>query len=215
MAGKNGGDIMAGKISELGAAGALVSSDTMEIVQSGVNKKIVLSSLFGGGTSRNVPRYGTTGLLVDSGVEIPQIKLITADDLFATTTLADVTDWTVSLAAGRKYMGRITIYGSNGINGDGIKINLGTSGSATYNASSWVSVVAASPYATLTSGTNNTLGGTIACTVYSGGNLVIGFYVSTNAAGTLIPQIAKNSNASGQNLTIFEGSSLELFSMDN
>lgn len=137
---------------------------------------------------------------------------VTSDLTNATTTLSNVTGLSATVIAGRKYTsGRIKLWVENATAADGLKIDL-DGGTATWTSFRATYVIydtsAAGP---LASGSVTAIATDITAATVTGAAWVeIEFAGVCNAAGTLIPRYAKNSDAAGANLTLRANSFMSL-----
>lgn len=135
---------------------------------------------------------------------------LTAPVTNVTTTLANLTDLTVTLVAGRKYVGRLVLIVDEGLAADGFKFDLNggtaTMTSVTYGFSSAIG-------ATLGTRTSTAIATAITLTALADTNdviLEVPVTLVCNAGGTLIPRQAKNADAAGGTLTMRTGCYLVL-----
>jgi hypothetical protein len=121
-----------------------------------------------------------------------------ADATNATTTFSSLTDLTVTLAAGRKYTGRLVLRCSDSTAADGIKFDLG-GGTATmtnFNAAVVSNIQGATTGVTVSAA----LATALTLTAMNGTTdhwLMISFSAVVNAGGTLIPRFAQNAHSTG------------------
>lgn len=166
------------------------------IARSGSN--VVLSAASGG--------VITTGSWLQN---TPGLARQTADATNATTTFASLTDLSVSVLAGRKYIGKLILKVANSTATEGIKIDL--AGGTVTATSIWAA--ASSPVGgTTVLGTaiSTSLAGVINYTTITGATIIeVNISMVVNAAGTFIPRIAENTTAIGT-LTVSAGSYLIL-----
>jgi hypothetical protein len=133
----------------------------------------------------------------------------TADVTNATATLANLTDLTVTLKAGRKYTGRLVLVLNESTAADGAKVDL-NGGTATMTSVEFG--VAAALAATVGVRTSTALATAVTLTALGDTNDVIVEIPITlvcNVAGTLIPRQAQNAHSTGT-LTTRAGSYLHL-----
>lgn len=118
-----------------------------------------------------------------------------------TTTFANLTDLTVTLKAGRKYTGHLCLPINGGLAADGVKFDL-NGGTATMTSVHYGFESAIG--ATIGTRTSTALATAINITALADTNDVyikIPITLVVNAAGTLIPRQAKDSDAAGATLT--------------
>lgn len=130
---------------------------------------------------------------------------LTAPVTNVTMTLASLTDLTLTLIAGRKYVGRLVLVVDEGLAADGFKFDLNggsaTMTSVTFGFSSAIG-------ATLGTRTSTALATAITLTALADTSdviLEIPVTLVCNAAGTIIPRQAKNGNVAGATLTLRTG----------
>jgi hypothetical protein len=131
---------------------------------------------------------------------------LTADVTNATTALANLSDLTRTLQAGRKYTGRLVLCINGAATADGFKLDL-NGGSATMTSVEFG--FASALAATVGMRTSTALATAVTLTALGDTNEVwieIPLTLVVNGAGTLIPRIGKNSNAGGFLLTVRTGS---------
>lgn len=141
---------------------------------------------------------GTTHTLQQTGLR----SAITANVTNATITLA-TTGLGLTLKAGRKYAGRVKLWLENVTAADGIKLDL-DGGTATWTSfrATYVAYDTSGP-APIASGTVTAPGTAFNVATFTGAGWVeIEWSGVVNAAGTLIPQFAKNTDASGATLSL-------------
>lgn len=121
---------------------------------------------------------------------------VTADVTNATTTFSNVTDLTLTLIAGRKYVGRLVMFVSDSVTTEGWKLDF-NGGAATFTSIAFGLIAQnGSPGTKYSTSASTPL--TITDTVGSGvTTVVVEFECVCNAGGTLIPRFAQNSHASG------------------
>lgn len=137
----------------------------------------------------------------------PVTRRLTADVTNATTTLANLTDLSITLAAAGTYVGKLIIKCNNSAAAEGVKLDFG-GGSATATAF-WAAA------SELVGGTTvigtaiaTSLTGAINFTTITGETILeVNFSIVVNAGGTFIPRAAENSHAVGT-LTVELGSFL-------
>ncbi len=130
-------------------------------------------------------------------------KIVAGDGTNVTTALADITDLTVWVAASQKYVGgRVRLYVEEATAVDGLKLDFGGTGTwtafrATYTATDTLSA------APLASSQVTAIGTDFVVSTLTGAAWVdIEYSGVCNAAGSLIPRYAKNSDAAGAALTL-------------
>lgn len=156
---------------------------------------------------------GSTGngwLQVSSGT-----KRVTSSVTNVTTTFANLTDLSVTVIAGRKYVGRIVLAINNALAADGFKFDL-NGGTATMTSIEFG--IASALGATIGTRTSTALATALTITALGDTNDVyieipVAFVV--NAAGTVIPRQAKNADAAGATLTTRLNSYLFLLDSPN
>jgi hypothetical protein len=149
-----------------------------------------------------VSAYNGAGVVVSA----TRRKPLTADVTVANSTLANITGLSVSVPAGMRISGRYTLFAADATAGDGIKFDL-DGGSAT-----WTSIIISyrltdgNGVTTVSRATAIATDATVA-TFTNPGLVEIEFSGVVNAAGTLIPRVAKNSGSTG-NVTVSTGSNV-------
>jgi hypothetical protein len=160
---------------------------------------------------------GSAGIItIPAGVlqNTPGRARLTADATNATATMANLSDLSLTLLAGRKYTGRLVLIGSNSTGAEGLQFDF-AGGSATMT--SFQAILEASPLgATLGVTSAGALGTALTNTVVATTDTVYAVYVTmvVNAGGTFIPRFAEISHTSGT-ATVRLGSSLWLEDMPN
>ena len=138
------------------------------------------------------------------------VARVTANVTNITTTLANLTDLTATLKAGRKYVGTIRLLINNALAADGFKFDL-NGGTATFTNINFGFVNALG--ATIGTRSSAAAGTPITLTALADTSDVwvdIAVSIVCNAAGTLIPRQAKNSDAAGATLTTKLGGYIDL-----
>lgn len=131
----------------------------------------------------------------------------------ATGTLANVTGLTVTLKAGRKYHGTLTLFLSTDQAAEGVKLDF-DGGTATMTAFS-AGIVSNVQGATLGVTVSSAIATDLTATALSGNGLhviVVSFSCVVNAGGTFIPRLAQNSHTSGT-LTAAIGTCMQIDDM--
>lgn len=146
----------------------------------------VVTATNGGGTA--------SGYLQNGGGS----KRNTADVTNATTTFSNLSDLTFTVAAGRKYCGRLVVRCSDSTAADGIKFDFagGTATMTTFNAGVVGNVQGATAGTTVSAA----LATALTFTAMNGTTdhwIVIEFSFVVNAAGTVIPRFAQNAHSAG------------------
>jgi hypothetical protein len=122
-----------------------------------------------------------------------------------TTTLANLTELTITLIAGRKYTGRLCLYINNALAADGFQLDF--AGTATMTSIEFG--IASAVGATIGTRTSTALATPVTITVLPDTSDVIveiPITMVVNGAGTLIPRQAKQADAAGATLTTRLGS---------
>ncbi len=138
---------------------------------------------------------------------------LTAPVTNISATLASLTGLTLTLIAGRKYTGRLVLFVNDATAADGLQIDL-NGGGATVTSIEFG--VAAALAAVVGVRTSTALATAVTLTALGDTNDVIVEIPITlvcNAAGTIIPRQAKNSDAAGATLTLRTGSYFHLEDM--
>lgn len=139
---------------------------------------------------------------------------LTADVTNATATMANLSDLSVTLVAGKKYVGRIVLKCNNSVAAEGIQLdfNGGTATTTNFWAAANQAVGGTNVAGTLIS---TSLAGVINFTTITGETLIVAaISLVCNAGGTFIPRVAENSHSSGT-LTAELGSFLILENSPN
>ncbi len=137
---------------------------------------------------------------------------LTADATSSNATLANLTDFTLTLVSGKKYAGRMDLYLSNSVAAEGAQFDFG-GGSAT--AATFLAgggVFAALAAATQGNTVSQSLTTVINWTAFGATtlvNIVFDLFIDCNGSGTIIPRFAENTHITGT-LTILKGSSFRL-----
>lgn len=152
------------------------------------------------------------GVVGGSGVWLQNTggtKRVTANVTNATTTYSNLADLTVTLIAGRKYVGRMMIHASNDVSADGMKFDF-NGGSATMT-DFWAQILAYTAGLTASNTGGSALATVLNYTAVGTGNItfVVELSFVCNAAGTFIPRFAQNAHTSGT-ATLLQGSYLVL-----
>lgn len=137
-------------------------------------------------------------------------KRVTGDVTNATTTFADLTDLTVTLIAGRKYVGRMVLFALNSVGAEGVKLDF-NGGTAT--ATSFIACTAAPPGGwTYSAPVQTTLAGVIAASAINTAYRAVAIELSIvcSGGGTFIPRFAENSTGGGGTVTVSTGTYLVL-----
>lgn len=122
-------------------------------------------------------------------------KRVASDATNATTTMANLTDLTVSLYAGRKYSGKLILYCADSVAAEGFKIDFdgGTATMTSFRAHGTVFDTAL-----LLSSQTTALATDFAVATLTGDSMIeVYFSLVCNAAGTFIPRFAQNTHATG------------------
>lgn len=140
------------------------------------------------------PSDGSTGggWIQDSGA-----VRMTADLTNATATMANLTDLSRTLIAGRKYIGELTVFASDSTAVEGLKIDF-DGGNAT--ATSFVAGISGTPLgATIGVGYSTAIATDLTATTATTADIAynIPFTIEVNAGGTFIPRFAQVSHATG------------------
>lgn len=141
-------------------------------------------------------------------------KRNTADVTNATATMANLTDLTMTLIAGRKYTGRCVLIANNSVGVEGLQFDF-NGGGATFSA--FQATAESSPVgATLGVSNSTALGTAITDTVVATTDTIyaINLTMVVNAAGTFIPRFAEVSHTTGT-ATVRLGSYMWLEDMPN
>ncbi len=134
----------------------------------------------------------TAGWITDAGV-----KRVTADVPNSTGTMANLTDLTMTLLAGRKYVGYLLVFASNSTAAEGIQFDF-DGGAAT--ATSFVAGLAGTPIGTTAGVVYSTAIATdLTVTVATTGDIayMIAIEIVVNAGGTFIPRFSEVSHTTG------------------
>lgn len=136
-------------------------------------------------------------------------KRNTADVPNATATMANLADLSITLIAGRKYMGRLVLVANDSVGADGLAIDC-NGGTATMT--SFQMTAEEAPIGATLGTTNSTaLGTALTNTVVATTDTAYVIYLTmvVNAGGTFIPRFAQNAHTTGT-ATVRLGSSLVL-----
>jgi len=163
---------------------------------------------------------GSTGhqLTVVGGLPvwaIDNVKRMTANATNATTTMANLTDLSITLVSGKKYTGRLVIKCNNDQSIEGIKLDF-DGGTVSVNAV-WFAASAKVTSGTVVVATNitTTLAGDLSFTTITGETVIeVEVSIDVNAGGTFIPRFAEAASTSGT-VTVETGSYLHLKQSDN
>lgn len=141
----------------------------------------------------------------------------TADVPNATNTMANLTDLSRTLIAGRKYTGRLVLFANNSTAAEGLQIDF-NGGGATMTSFE-AGFAATPPGSGLVLGTLTTTGIATALTVTTATTgdacYTIEFTLVCNAAGTFIPRFAENSAHTSGTATVRLGSNIWIEDMPN
>lgn len=141
-------------------------------------------------------------------------KRLTADVTNATTTFANLTDLSITLAAAGTYVGTMKIYCNNSAAAEGIKIDF-SGGSATMTSFKATAADVFGGTNVLGTGQTTSLAGVLSFSTITGETEIsVDITLVVNAGGTLIPRVAENSHAAGT-LTVELGSNLILLDTAN
>ena len=139
----------------------------------------------------------------------------TADVTNATATMANLSDLTITLIAGRKYTGRAVVKCKNSVAAEGIQFDF-NGGTATATAF-WAAagILASSGTDVIGAPISASLAGAMTFTTITGETcILIEFSIVCNAAGTFIPRFAEATTVSGT-ATVELGSYLWIEDMPN
>lgn len=121
---------------------------------------------------------------------------VTAPVTNATVVLANLSDLTLTLIAGRKYTGRMVIFGKDSIAAEGLQFDF-NGGSATMTS---VTFGITAQGATIGTAVSTALGTAVTLTstgIATDIQILIEFGCVVNAGGTIIPRFAQNTHAAG------------------
>ncbi len=158
----------------------------------------------------------TFGLMSGTPTGTNATASLTADFTDTTGALANLSDLTLTLAAGQRYVGQLVFRCNNSAPLDGIQLdfNGGTATMTSFWAAASISIsggtdtIVGSPF-------SSSLGGAIAYSVLTGETLlIVQVSLVVNAGGTFIPRAAENSHTTGT-LTVELGSYLTLMPSAN
>jgi hypothetical protein len=128
----------------------------------------------------------------------PGTKRLLTQASNATVTMQSLTDLTVTLQAGRKYVGYITLFARDTVAADGLSIDLnGGTATFTYIAFGFTGMPGVSAF---TNGFSGAAGTQLAITNMGGTAdvaITIAVTIVCNAAGTLIPRYAQTTHSTG------------------
>lgn len=135
---------------------------------------------------------------------------LTADATNATTTMANVSDLTITVTSGRKYAGKAILYFSDSVAADGAKMDFdgGTATMTNFRAHA----TAFDSALNLSTQTTAIATDVAAATFTGAGIFEIHFTLEPSASGTLIPRFAQNAHTTGT-LTLARGSFLMIWDM--
>lgn len=138
----------------------------------------------------------------------PGVARTTTAPTNATNTMSNLSDLTVTLIAGRKYIGMLVIYAKNSAAGEGLQFDFNGGGASM--TSFTAGFAATPPGASLALGTLTTtaIGTALTVTTATTADAVytIPFTLVCNAGGTLIPRFAENSAHTSGTATVEIGS---------
>jgi len=139
---------------------------------------------------------------------------VTADVTNATTSLSSLSDLTVTLISGRKYVGVVRILGTDSTGADGIKFAM-DGGTATFTDIEF-GFTGTPTGATVGTASSAAVGTAITCSAVATSDawFDIAFSCTCNAGGTLIPRFAQNAHSAGT-ATARKGSQLILCDSPN
>jgi hypothetical protein len=121
---------------------------------------------------------------------------LTANVTNATATMANLTGLSMTLAAGQKYVGTLSLFVSNSTAADGVKLDF-DGGAATMTSFAAHAIITDST-ALVSSQRTTALATDITAATITGNSLVqISFGMVVNAGGTFIPRVAMNSVSTG------------------
>jgi hypothetical protein len=137
------------------------------------------------------------------------LKRVASNVTNATATMANITDLSITVQAGRKYSGSYSFVATNSTAGEGLQFDF-NGGSATVTSIQFM-FVATPPGVTLGTTQSAAIGTAITATTATTTSVVYTVYfdVVVNAGGTLIPRVAEVSHTSGT-ATVKAGSSVVL-----
>ena len=202
-----------GSMIDLGQGSVLIKRDT--------NRRCVLSSnsyQFSSATGDwGLTRAGATTAKISDGstgsgwLSVAGVARLATDVTRTTTTPSSASDLSVSLIAGRKYVGRLVLFVSCPTAADGLLLDFdgGTATMTSFQSAVTANVQGATLGVTVSSAiatdlTATALNGTaVNC-------IQVDLAFVCNAAGTFIPRIAKNADAASATLTVATNSFLEL-----
>jgi hypothetical protein len=122
---------------------------------------------------------------------------VTGDVTNATATMSNLTNLSVTVASGTKYVGTIQIFANDSVNTDGLAFDLG-GGSCTFTdlEFGFAAQPAGSTLGTVTS-TTSTTAVTLSIVSTSDAVYTLSFGFTCNAGGTFIPRFAQASHSTG------------------
>lgn len=136
---------------------------------------------------------GTAWLQNSAGV-----ARLTADATNATATMSNLTDLSVTLIAGRKYVGELVLFASNDQTGEGLAFDFdGGAATMTSFIASFMATPPQSPTLGVLSSTAIATDLTVTTATTATACYVIKFSFVCNAAGTFIPRFSEVSHSSG------------------
>ena len=139
-------------------------------------------------------------------------KRLTANVTSADTAMVNLTDLSMTLIAGRKYVGRLVLFAANTTAADGIRVDFdGGTATATSFIAGW-EMVPGNTLSTYVNFSSTALATDLAISALSSTSqrvLAISFSIVCNAAGTFIPRISEDTNGVGT-LTVAAGSYMVL-----
>lgn len=122
---------------------------------------------------------------------------VTANVTNATTTFSNITDLSVTLIAGRKYVGQMVLSCDDTVDTDGIKIDFnGGSATATSFLASPYAAIGGNAMGVVTSLSSASQNGFIS-TSANGCLIIVQISIVCNAGGTFIPRFAKFAHTTG------------------
>lgn len=186
-----------------------------KIANAAANSKLLGSGTSGSGAAYAELTLGTNLSMSGTTLNATSRELtsyLVSDATNATTSFADLTDFTLTLVAGHKYAGRMDIWCSNSTAAEGIKFDF-AGGAATATTFLAGGGVFAAPAAAMQ---GNTVSQALATVINwsafgSTGllNIVFDLGIDCNAGGTIIPRFAEDSHIAGT-VTILKMSSFRL-----
>jgi hypothetical protein len=171
---------------------------------------VTASGFFTGSTNDQYLTRGAAKVMVlDSWLQTGGLKRVSANVTNATATMANITDLTVTLQAGRKYAGQYSFIAKNSTAAEGLQFDL-AGGAATFTSIEFM-FRCTPPGVTLGTTVSAAAGTALTATTATATDVVYTIYFNCvcNAAGTLIPRFAEVSHTTGT-ATILLGSIAEI-----